>query len=282
MRAHLVCNVVGTVLTATAFVAIYVNKNRLGKDHFTSWHGLFGALCVLFIAANASTVGGVCRCRRAYLSYPGCFNTGHCSHCPAAELYQVSTAVEERPAPGRRRRRFCLARPDVLLRVRHCVGSAYWCWARRDLGGSCHMAEPHRHGFVGNGVATTVRKLTDTCDLLVSLRVLLTRRPHVARGELASADDDTVSMEHAHATWSTSLPHTHTRARTRASIDVDTTWRISHWHHLPACLAWSHAHAAARNRERRRARARRLYQVDSGGTRRLLLPHAAAGRGAAW
>lgn len=76
MRAHLVCNVVGTVLTATAFVAIYVNKNRLGKDHFTSWHGLFGALCVLFIAANASTVGGVCRCRSAYLSYPGCFTQG--------------------------------------------------------------------------------------------------------------------------------------------------------------------------------------------------------------
>lgn len=46
----------GVSCTIGGLVVIYLNKEQAGKSHFTSWHGLFGALTVGYICAQS--IGG--------------------------------------------------------------------------------------------------------------------------------------------------------------------------------------------------------------------------------
>lgn len=56
-QLHWILQAIGGCSITIAFVVILLNKSRLGKPHFTSWHGLFGLLAV--IATGLGLLGGV-------------------------------------------------------------------------------------------------------------------------------------------------------------------------------------------------------------------------------
>lgn len=49
VQFHLYCQIAGIVCTAIGFVAIYVNKNLAGKQHFKSYHGICGLVMMIFV-----------------------------------------------------------------------------------------------------------------------------------------------------------------------------------------------------------------------------------------
>ena len=67
VQRHVVVQLAATVLIAVAFGAIFLNKRRAGKDHFTTWHAWAGLLAVCCVMGNAATVRGAGRphCRHA-------------------------------------------------------------------------------------------------------------------------------------------------------------------------------------------------------------------------
>lgn len=50
VKYHLYCQVAGIICAFIGFIAIYVNKNLYGKNHFTSYHGLSGLLVMIVVA----------------------------------------------------------------------------------------------------------------------------------------------------------------------------------------------------------------------------------------
>lgn len=56
-QLHWILQAIGGCSITVAFVVIVLNKNRLHKAHFTTWHGLFGLLAV--IATGLGLLGGV-------------------------------------------------------------------------------------------------------------------------------------------------------------------------------------------------------------------------------
>lgn len=56
-QLHWILQAIGGCSITVAFVVIVLNKRRLGKEHFTSWHGLIGLLAT--IAAGVGLLGGV-------------------------------------------------------------------------------------------------------------------------------------------------------------------------------------------------------------------------------
>lgn len=42
----------GGTIILLGFLSIFINKNRWGKDHFTSWHGYFGLWTCLLVAGT--------------------------------------------------------------------------------------------------------------------------------------------------------------------------------------------------------------------------------------
>ena len=61
VNIHWILNSLGLLCVLTAFGVIYYNKNSLGKDHFTTWHGLIGIItivytCIQFIAGHNLTI----------------------------------------------------------------------------------------------------------------------------------------------------------------------------------------------------------------------------------
>jgi len=53
---HIAAQSVGAACIAAAFVVIFVNKERFGKQHFTSWHGCFGLLGFVLACVNTLMV----------------------------------------------------------------------------------------------------------------------------------------------------------------------------------------------------------------------------------
>lgn len=53
---HWLIQIVATALTIAAFVVVFINKNRNNRDHFTSYHGKFGLVAVVF--SVAALLGG--------------------------------------------------------------------------------------------------------------------------------------------------------------------------------------------------------------------------------
>ena len=57
VRLHWVLMVLATVLGVCGLAVIYYNKILNDKPHFTSWHGLIGAITVCFFVTQ--TIGGI-------------------------------------------------------------------------------------------------------------------------------------------------------------------------------------------------------------------------------
>lgn len=52
--AHVVLQLLCVAAALVGFAAIYANKNRHGKDHFTTWHSWAGLVALTMFAMNAS------------------------------------------------------------------------------------------------------------------------------------------------------------------------------------------------------------------------------------
>lgn len=52
VRLHWISQLIALVLIGTGFAIAYINKNKLNKQHFTSWHAIFGLIGIIgFIPA---------------------------------------------------------------------------------------------------------------------------------------------------------------------------------------------------------------------------------------
>lgn len=47
IRLHWVVQVVGVTLFVAGYIVAYDNKNRIGKDHFVTWHAKFGLVAMI-------------------------------------------------------------------------------------------------------------------------------------------------------------------------------------------------------------------------------------------
>jgi len=66
VNIHTYAILAGMLLVFGGFAAIYINKERLGKDHFTSWHGILGVITITY-ACLQSLLGAMAK----YFKYVG-------------------------------------------------------------------------------------------------------------------------------------------------------------------------------------------------------------------
>lgn len=52
-QIHWMIQAASITCTSLGFAAIFYNKNQRGKDHFTSWHGLFGLVTMILVLLQA-------------------------------------------------------------------------------------------------------------------------------------------------------------------------------------------------------------------------------------